>query len=160
MQVAEQDSAERTPRPHLRAYRLGLGLRALGLKSLGRHAYELVDIRITGQLSSNSGTERRTPKSCNSNSGDPRKGTPASGEHPKTVTGAGAICGPMFYYCPRQALARPARPATVQYRTCRLLVALNHEPCIIWVGPPPVNSGILGIYEDPNMITIISWGHY
>ena len=31
---------------------------------------------------------------------------------------------------------------------------------IPWVGPPPTNSGILGIYKDPNIITITSCGHY
>ena len=29
-----------------------------------------------------------------------------------------------------------------------------------WVRPPPTNSGILGIYKDLNLITIISCGHY
>ena len=43
MQVAEQDSAERTPRPHLRAYRLGLGLRALGLNK-----FRASCVRISG----------------------------------------------------------------------------------------------------------------
>ena len=31
---------------------------------------------------------------------------------------------------------------------------------ISWVGPPPTNSGILGMYKDLNMITITSCGHY
>ena len=30
---------------------------------------------------------------------------------------------------------------------------------ITCVGPPPTNSGILGIYKDPNIITITSCGH-
>ena len=30
---------------------------------------------------------------------------------------------------------------------------------IIWVGPPPTNSGILGIYKDLNIVTISSCGH-
>ena len=31
---------------------------------------------------------------------------------------------------------------------------------ISWVDPPPCNSGILGIYEDPNRILIIHNSHY
>ena len=31
---------------------------------------------------------------------------------------------------------------------------------IAWVGPPPTNSGILGIYKDPNTITVTTCGHY
>ena len=31
---------------------------------------------------------------------------------------------------------------------------------ILWVGPPPTNSGILGIYKDLNIITITPCGHY
>ena len=35
----------------------------------------------------------------------------------------------------------------------------NHAQ-VLWVGPPPTNSGILGIYKDPSTITITSRGHY
>ena len=31
--------------------------------------------------------------------------------------------------------------------------------CMCWVEPPPTSTGILGIYKDPNMITITSCGH-
>ena len=30
---------------------------------------------------------------------------------------------------------------------------------ISWVGPPPATSGMLGIYEDLNLVTISSCGH-
>ena len=30
----------------------------------------------------------------------------------------------------------------------------------VWVGPPPTNGGLLGIYKDLNLITITSCGHY
>ena len=31
--------------------------------------------------------------------------------------------------------------------------------CMFWVVPPPTNSGILGTYKDPNIITITSCAH-
>ena len=31
---------------------------------------------------------------------------------------------------------------------------------IDWVRPPRTNSGILGIYKEPNIISITSCGHY
>ena len=31
---------------------------------------------------------------------------------------------------------------------------------ISWVGPPPTDSGILGIYKDLEIIAITSCGHY
>ena len=37
---------------------------------------------------------------------------------------------------------------------------VTHNMGIYWAGPPPTNSGILGIYKDLNIITIISRGHY
>ena len=30
----------------------------------------------------------------------------------------------------------------------------------VWVGPPPTNGDILGIYKDLKIITITSCGHY
>ena len=33
-------------------------------------------------------------------------------------------------------------------------------PGIGWVGPPPTNSGILGIYTDLNTVAITFGGHY
>ena len=41
-----------------------------------------------------------------------------------------------------------------------LFSSMRAEACIIWVGPPPTNSSILGTYKDPNIITIGSRGHY
>ena len=29
-----------------------------------------------------------------------------------------------------------------------------------WVGPPPTNRGMLGIYKDPHILTLTSCGHY
>ena len=49
---------------------------------------------------------------------------------------------------------------------CRIIIGIPKGTIILttihilWVGPPTTNSGILGIYRDPNIITISSCGHY
>ena len=37
---------------------------------------------------------------------------------------------------------------------------IQKHTLVFWVGPPPTNSGILGIYKDLNITTITSCGHY
>ena len=39
-------------------------------------------------------------------------------------------------------------------------MADKHFIVVAWEDPPPCNSGIIGIYEDPNMILIIPYSHY
>ena len=46
------------------------------------------------------------------------------------------------------------------YWCCRCLVGRKAEIPIHWVGPPPTNSGILGIHKPLNKITITPCGHY
>ena len=41
-----------------------------------------------------------------------------------------------------------------------LATAMNITSSITWVGPPPTDSGILGICKDLDIITITSCGHY
>ena len=57
-------------------------------------------------------------------------------------------------------MSSPDRLATLEARTVCWLGFCFSEMPIIWVGPPPTNSGILGIYKDPSIITITSCGHY